>query len=247
MSSPRRALAIAVATVLVLAGGAFAVDSVSASRVEADLSHRIRPATPGVPAPAVTIGGAPTGRWTGPDGDVLSSVTIRAEGVERPAFGAVTVEASATDVSGVRDPGAPLAAGELTVEVQVTGDALGRALGMDQTRLGAADDPSLAGGLEHRARVSGTADGAEISTFVDLVVDERGAHLVPVAPATGPAGVEDQDRNLALGRTALTLPEDLLPLGMDVETLGVRGGTLVAAGTAGPGPTPLGDLARSDH
>src|SRR5699024_1742593 len=128
---------------LVLAGGAFAVDSVSASRGEADLSHRIRPATPGVPAPAVTIGGAPTGRWTGPDGDVLSSVTIRAEGVERPAFGAVTVEASATDVSGVRDPGAPLAAGELTVEVQVTGDALGRALGMDQTRLGAADDPSL--------------------------------------------------------------------------------------------------------
>lgn len=43
---------------------------------------------------------------------------------------------------------------------------------------------------EHRARVTGTPRDPDVrvSAFVDLVVDTHGARLVPVAPATGPAG-----------------------------------------------------------
>lgn len=246
MRSPRRLLAVAVAAVLTVAGGAVVADSVAASRIEADLSTRIRPATPGLSAPAVTIGGGPAGRWSAPDR--LASVSIRAEGVERPAVGPVSVTADATDVHVPADRSAPLTAAEVTVSVHITGDALGHALGMHDVLLGAADDPSLAGDTEHRARVTGTLDGTDsrVSAFVDLVVDHRGAHLVPHSPATGPAGIADQDVGLAMDRTALTLPPNLLPLGLPVETLTVRGGTVTASG-AGTSTAPLGTLVRTDH
>lgn len=255
MEFPRRTVVAVAATVAVLAGGAYVADTVVASRAEAALSERIRPATPGVPAPAVTLGGGPAARWD--DSRGRPSATIRAEGVVRPVVGAVTVEAVATDVAlppaGVHATDAPDAgpptAGSVEVSVQITGDALGRALDMRDMLVSAADDPSLAGGTEHRARVTGTVPdpGERISVFVDLVVDDDGAHLVPVAPATGPAGVADQDADLALAHTALTLPPDLLPLGVDVETLTIRGGTLSATGTTGPGSTPLDDLVRPAH
>lgn len=251
MRSPRGGAAVAatvIATVLIAgAGGVAVTDTVSASRVEADLSTRIRPATPGVSAPAVTIGGGPTDRWSAPDR--LTSVSVRAEGIERPAFGTVTVTADATDVHVPDDRSIPLDAAETTVSVHITGEALGRALGMHEVLLGAADDPSLAGGTEHRARVTGTLDGTDsrVSAFVDLVVDHHGAHLVPHSPATGPAGIADQDAAPASDRTALTLPADLLPLGLPVETLTVRGGSLTATGSGGPGTAPLGALARPDH
>lgn len=242
------ALSATVLAVVVLAGGAaFAADSITASRVEADLSLRIRPATPGVAAPAVVVGGGPTGRWSGDDR--LISVAVRADGVERPGLGPVTVEADATDVTLPADRSAPLSAASTTVSVLITGEALGHALGLRDVRVGAARDSSLAGGVEHTARVEGTVDGTDtrISAFVDLVVDARGAHLVPVAAATGPAGVADQDAGLALSRTALTLAADVLPLGLPVETFTVRGGTLTASGRGGPGTAPLGELAHPDH
>ncbi|MFN3600480.1 MAG: DUF2993 domain-containing protein, partial [Dietzia sp.] len=69
----------------------------------------------------------------------------------------------------------------------------------------------------------------------------------PGAPPPRPSGFPDQDPDLALRRTALTLSPDVLPLGVAVETLTVRGGTLTAGGTGGPGTAPLGDLARPDH
>lgn len=243
MGSLRRAAAAVAATAVVLAGGALVVDSVSASRIEADLSERIRPATPGVAAPAVTVGGGPGSRWTGPDR--LDSVSVRAEGVGRPAVGPVTVEADATGVHVPPDHSAPPSARDVTVSVNITGDALGRALGMHEMLLAAADDPSLAGGTEHRARVTGTLDGTDtrVSAFVDLVVDDRGARLVPASPATGPAGLPDQDRGRAMHHTALTLPPDLLPLGADIDTLTVRGSTIVASGSGGADATPLDRLA----
>ena len=238
---------MAVAALAVVVGGVFTVDAISASRVEADLSTRIRSATPGVTAPSVMIGGGPTSRWTGPE--TLSSVSVRAEGVGRPGLGPVAVEAVATDVHVPADRSAPLTAGPVTVSVQITGDSLGPALGMRDVVVGAADDPSLAGGDEHRARVTGTLDGTgtRVSAVVDLVVDDRGAHLVPVTAATGPSGIPDQDPDLARRRTTLTLSPDVLPLGVDVETLTARGGTLTASGTDETGATPLGDLARPDH
>lgn len=242
-----RIAAAALAVVAAVAGGAFVVDAVAASRVEADLSAVIRPPTPGVPDPAVTVGGGPTGRWN--DDDRLASVSVRVDGVPRPGLGPVTVEARAVDVSVPPGRTGPLTAEETTVSVLVTGDALGRALGLRDALVAAADDPSLAGGTEHRARVTGTPLGTDtrISAFVDLVVDERGARLVPVSPATGPAGFPDQDPDLALARTALTLEPDVLPLGLAVESLIVRGGTITATGTGGPGTAPLDGLARPDH
>lgn len=277
MEFPRRIGIAVAATVVVLVGGAYVADTVVASRAEVGISERIRPATPGVPAPAVTLGGGPAARWSGPE--AWPSVTVRAEGVVRPVVGAVTVEAEASDVTVPQDEGAPPTAAAVTVSVHITGDALGRALGMRDMLVSAADDPSLAGGTEHRARVTGTvpdgddggdgdgdgdggsgagtgaAAGERISVFVDLVVDGdragagagAGAHLVPVAPATGPAGVADQDTDLALTHAALTLPADLLPLGLEVETLTIRGGTLTATGTTDSGTTPLDDLVRPAH
>lgn len=247
MSVPRVALA-AIATVLVVAGGAYTVDAVSASRLEAEISAHVAPGTPGAGPPSVMTGG-PFSRWS--DSDTLSSVSIRAEGVERPGLGPVAVEAEATDVrvpaGRDADPGY-LTARSVVVSVQITGDALAPALGMRDVLVGAADDPSLAGGTEHRARVTGTLSGSgeRVSAIVDLVVDASGAHLVPVAAATGPGGVPDQDPELAMRSVALTFAPDLLPLGVPVETLTVESGTLTAAGTGGPGTPPLDGLVRGD-
>ncbi|PAY22069.1 hypothetical protein CEY15_15415 [Dietzia natronolimnaea] len=243
----RRTVAVVAATLAVALAGAVTVDSVNASRVEADVSTRIRPATPGVPAPSVMLGGGPTARWTGPG--TLESASIRVEGVTRPGLGPVAVEALVTDLHLPADRSADMTAVVERVAVQITGDALGPALGMRDVLVGGADDPSLAGGVEHRARVTGTLEGTDtrVSAEVDLVVDDRGAHLVPVTAATGPSGLPDQDPDLALRRTALTLSPELLPLGVAVETLTVRGGTITAGGTGAPGTTPLGGLARPDH
>lgn len=264
MRIPRAA--VAAIAVVVVAGGAYTVDAVSASQLEAEISARIAPEIPGVGTPSVMIGG-PLSRWSGDD--ILSSVSIRAEGVERPGLGPVAVEAVATDVhvpdgDGDRDGGGHgghgghgdgdgTAAGGLTTEsvvvsVQITGDSLAPTLGMRDVLVGAADDPSLAGGTEHRARVTGTLaeSGERVSVIVDLVVDASGAHLVPMAAATGPAGVPEQDVDLALRSTALTLAPDVLPLGVPVQTLTVKGGTITAAGTGGPGTPPLDGLVRGD-
>ncbi|AWH91467.1 DUF2993 domain-containing protein [Dietzia lutea] len=237
----------AVVAVAAVALGAFVTETVYASRIEADLSTRIAPATPGSGPPSVTIGGGPGSRWIAPD--TLASAAIRIEGVERPGLGPVAVEATATDVLVPDDPAAPPIAGESTVSVQITGDSLGPALGMRDVLVGAADDPSLAGGTEHRARVTGTLEGSDIrvSAFVDLVVDTRGARLVPVAPATGPAGFPAGDGELTLRRSALTLEPDVLPLGAAVEELTVTGGTITAAGAAARGGAPLDGLARPGH
>lgn len=255
MRVPRIAVA-AIAVVLVAGGGAFTVDAVSASRVEAEISARVDSArvdsagsdpAPGDPgparAPAVSIGG-PTSRWTDPD--TLTTVTIRAEDVLRPGLGPVAVEAHARGVE-MRD-GEPMHAESVEVSAQLTGDSLAPAMGMRNVLVGAADDPSLAGGTEHRARLTGTLldSGETVSVIVDLVVDPSGAHLVPVAAATGPAGVPDQDTDLALASTALTLDPDLLPLGVPVQHLTVTGGTITASGTGGPGTPPLDDLLRRD-
>ncbi|KZO60553.1 MULTISPECIES: DUF2993 domain-containing protein [Dietzia] len=247
MRIPRPAV-VAVVAVATVALGAFVTETVHASRIEADLSTRIGgPATPGSAPPSVMIGGGPGSRWVGPD--TLASAAIRIEGVERPGLGPVAVEARATDVLVPDDPAAPPIAGESTVSVQITGDSLGPALGMRDVLVGAADDPSLAGGTEHRARVTGTLEGSDVrvSAFVDLVVDTHGARLVPVAPATGPAGFPDGDGELALRRTALTLEPDVLPLGATVDTLTVTGGTITAAGVAARGGAPLDGLARPGH
>lgn len=244
MRFPRPALAVVVA-VAVVAGGAFAVDAVSASRIESDLSARLTPDTPGAGPASVQIGG-PTSRWSEPD--TLSSVAVRVERVERPGLGPVAVEAMATDVRVPADSAEDLTAVSVTTSVQITGESLGPPLGMRDVLVAAADDPSLAGGTEHRARVSGTLEESDIrvSAIVDLVVDDTGAHLVPVTAATGPGGIADQDTALALRRTALTLEPDVLPLGAPVETLTVEGGTITAAGTAAPG-TALDDLTRAAH
>ena len=77
-------------------------------------------------------------------------------------------------------------------------------------------------------------------------VDASGAHLVPVAAATGPGGVPDQDPELAMRSVALTFAPDLLPLGVPVDTLTVKAGTLTASGTGGPGTPPLDGLVRGD-
>ena len=254
MRIPRVAVA-AVTTVVVLAGGAYTVDAVSASRLEAEISARIAPGIPGSGPPSVMTGG-PFSRWSAPD--TLSSVSIRAEGVERPGLGPVAVEAEATDVVVPGDernddndddnPASGLTAGSVVVSVQIIGDSLAPALGMRDVLVGAADDPSLAGGTEHRARVTGTLEesGERVSAIVDLVVDASGAHLVPVAAATGPGGVSDQDPALAMRSVALTFAPDLLPLGVPVETLTVKGGTITAAGAGGPGTPPLDGLVRGD-
>ena len=84
-----------IAAVLVVAGGAYTVDAVSASRLEAEISARIAPGAPGTAPPSVMTGG-PFSRWS--DSDTLSSVSIRAEDVERPGLGPVAVEAEATIV-----------------------------------------------------------------------------------------------------------------------------------------------------
>ncbi|MGN0111384.1 MAG: LmeA family phospholipid-binding protein [Cellulosimicrobium funkei] len=256
MTIPRPVLA-AVAAVAVLAGGAYAVDAVSASRLEADISARIASDAAVAGPPSVMIGG-PLNRWSEPD--VLSSVAIRAEGVERPGLGPVAVEAQATDVRIPADAGGDgdggsdaagadaLVAESVVVVVQITGDSLAPALRMQDVVVGAADDPSLAGGVENRAQISGTLteSGERVSAFVDLVVDASGAHLVPVAAATGPGGIPDQDVDLALRATALTLEPDVLPLGVPVSTLTVKHGTISAVGTGGPGTPPLDGVARRD-
>ena len=278
MRIPRAAVAT-LAAVVVLAGGAYTVDAVSASQLEAEISARIASEMPGAGPPSVMTGG-PFSRWSGPD--TLSSVSIRAEGVERPGLGPVAVEAVATEVvvpdNGGNDDddngngnnsnngnsadtsasgpggGSPdsgtggLTAESVVVSVQIIGDSLAPALGMRDVLVGAADDPSLAGGTEHRARVTGTLEesGERVSAIVDLVVDTSGAHLVPVAAATGPGGVPDQDPALAMRSVALTFAPDLLPLGVPVETLTVKGGTITAAGTGGPGTPPLDGLVRGD-
>ena len=246
-----RAVVAAIAAVVVLTGGAFTFDAVSASRVEAEISERIDSArvdsapADAAPAslPAVTIGG-PLSRWSAPD--TLSTVSVRVEGVERPGLGPVAVEANAHDVR--LGDGQAMTADSVTVAVQITGDSLASALGMRDLLVGAADDPSLAGGTEHQARLTGTLieSGERVSAIVDLVVDASGAHLVPVAAATGPGGVPDQDTALALRSTALTLAPDVLPLGVAVETLTVKGGTITATGTGGPATPPLDDLVRGD-
>ena len=250
MRTPRVAFAV-IAAVLVVAGGAYTVDAVSASRLEAEISARIAPRAPGAGPPSVMTGG-PFSRWS--DSDTLSSVSIRAEGVERPGLGPVDVEAEAVDVRvpGGRDDDADddhgLTARSVVVSVQITGDSLAPALGMRDVLVGAADDPSLAGGTEHRAHVAGTLieSGERVSVIVDLVVDPSGAHLVPVSPATGPGGIPEQNRALAMRSTALTFAPDLLPLGVPVETLTVSGGTITAAGTGGPDTPPLDGLVRDD-
>jgi hypothetical protein len=246
MSTRRRVAALILAPVVV-AAGAFTVDSISTSRIESDISTRIRPATEDSRAPSVLVGGGRTSRWSGPD--TLSAVSIRVEGVERPGLGPVAVEAEVSDLYLPADRAEHVNAGSVTVSVQITGDSLGPALGMRDVLVGAADDPSLAGGTEQRARVTGTLEGTDtrVSAFVDLVVDDRGARLVPVEPATGPGGLPDQDTRLAMVRTALTLEADVLPLGLTVESLTARGGTLIASGTGGPVTAPLADLARPDH
>ena len=201
MRTPRVAFAV-IAAVLVVAGGAYTVDAVSASRLEAEISARIAPGAPGTAPPSVMTGG-PFSRWS--DSDTLSSVSIRAEDVERPGLGPVAVEAEATDV---RVPGGQdgdgdgddhgLTARSVVVSVQITGDSLAPALGMRDVLVGAADDPSLAGGTEHRANVSGTliGSGERVSVIVDLVVDPSAAtsphhaihrhHCVPGFPKPSP-------------------------------------------------------------
>ncbi|MFB9260264.1 DUF2993 domain-containing protein [Dietzia aerolata] len=250
MKIPRIAVA-APAVVAVLAGGAYTVDAVSASRVEAEISARIAPEMPGAAPPSVMTGG-PFTRWSEPG--TLSSVSIRAERVARPGVAPVAVEAEATDLvatdladTGLADTG--LSAQSVVVSVQMIGDSLAQALDMRDVLIEAADDHSLAGGTEHRARVTGTVleSGERVSAIVDLVVDPSGAHLVPVAAATGPGGVPDQDPELALRATALTFAPDLLPLGVPVESLTIKGGTLTASGTGGPGTPPLDGLLRDDH
>ena len=246
MRIPRGAVAV-VATATVVAGVAFIVDSVAVSRTEAEISSRIASGSESTGTPAVSIGGTPTSRWSGPE--TLGAVSVRVERVERPGLGPVAVEVNATDLRLPGDHLKSMTARSTTISVQITGDSLGPALGMRDVLVAAADDPSLAGGIEHRARVTGTLEGSDlrVSAFVDLVVDTSGAHLSPVAPATGPAGLPDQDRQLALRRTALTLDPDVLPLGAAVATLTVRGGSITATGIGGPGTAPLDDLARTDH
>lgn len=223
------------ATVVVLAvlgGCVVAAEAVSTSRIEADLSRRIAADKPVGGPPSVTIGGAPGSRWSGPG--TLRSVAVRVEGVERPGLAPVAVEADATDVRVPEDPDAPPTARDVTVSVKITGHSLGPALGLRDVLVGAADDPTLAGGTEDRARVTGTVEGTDVrlSAIVDLVVDARGAHLVPDDP--------DDPR---LRRLALTLAPDLLPLGVPVTTLSVTGGTVTASGTGGAATAPLDGLA----
>lgn len=245
MKIPRIAVA-ALAVVAVLAGGAYTVDAVSASRVEAEISARIAPEMPGAAPPSVMTGG-PFTRWSEPG--TLSSVSIRAEQVARPGVAPVAVEAEATDLVATDLADTGLSAQSVVVSVQMIGDSLAQALDMRDVLIEAADDHSLAGGTEHRARVTGTVleSGERVSAIVDLVVDPSGAHLVPVAAATGPGGVPDQDPELALRATALTFAPDLLPLGVPVESLTIKGGTLTASGTGGPGTPPLDGLLRDDH
>ncbi|MFD2394434.1 DUF2993 domain-containing protein [Dietzia aerolata] len=169
MKIPRIAVA-APAVVAVLAGGAYTVDAVSASRVEAEISARIAPEMPGAAPPSVMTGG-PFTRWSEPG--TLSSVSIRAERVARPGVAPVAVEAEATDLvatdladTGLADTG--LSAQSVVVSVQMIGDSLAQALDMRDVLIEAADDHSLAGepntGHGSPERSSSRANGSRRSS-----------------------------------------------------------------------------------
>lgn len=201
--------------------------TVQISRDEAELSARIRPPTPGVPAPVVSFTGSPLGaRTVVDDGLRYPGVRIRVAGVPRPAVGPVTVSFTAEDVHLPFDGRSPMTTRGGRVAVQLGDDAIGRVLGMRDVQVSNADDSSLAGRPEELARigVGPRGGGPDRPVEVRLVCDDRGARLVPVDPA--PPGAERFD---------LPLPADLLPLGARVDSLSIHGGTITASG---PAPRP---------
>ena len=238
------AVAALVGVLVVVLAGLWVADCVIVSRREAAISERIRPETPGVAAPMVTLGAAPFAALGGTR-EEFSSLTARVEGVPREGLGPVTVTATAHDVRLPADPSAPLGGDGAAVAVLLTAESLGRALGLEEAVVGHADDSSLAGSAETRARVSGRlpGHGAAVSALVDLVPAPGGARLVPVAADTGPAGVSDQDEAAALAHTALRLDPHVLPLGAEVTSLTVRAGTITASGHADVRTLRPGDLA----
>lgn len=226
---------VVITVVAVLLGAASVVTAarlLPISRLEGEVSEMIRPPTAGVPDVRVTLSGVVGMSNDEADDDPAAhrhadSMTIRAERTPRPQLGAVTVEAEARHLTlpAATDPdaGATAHAGHLEVTVEISDFVLTRVTGLHVTRLASAEDTSLVGGREDKARLTlagswpdGTGPSGEV--LLDLAVGDRGGLLVPREPT--------------LGFPRIRLDGDVLPLGIPVESLVVESGTIRASGTA---------------
>lgn len=251
----RKLLAVAGASVLVVAAAAVGVDVGAAIYAEYQLARHVR-ASNGLPFdPWVAILGFPFIPQAA--GRHYHELEIRAGGVEHPVAGKVTLEATMHDIdlsqaSWLMKPDAALPVGELESRIIIDSRHVGAFIGVKDLTVEApqADTNDATGGTTESG-ISGskglifTGTPAKagfdrpVSVTVDLTIagrDQTALVFTPTGVVTGPntadTEVPEDRRSAVLGAFAATMPGQRLPFGLRPTSEGARGSDIIIEGIA---------------
>ena len=187
-----------------------------------------------------------------------SELEIKANGVERPVVGNVTLEATMHDIglidaSWLMRPDADIPLGKLESRIIIDSRRVGAVLGIKDLAVQAPlEDSNDATGGTTESGISGsrglvftgtpTEAGIDelVSVTVDLTVtgpDRTTLVFTPTGVVTGPntadRAVPEDKRTAVLTAFGAALPEQRLPFGLAPTSQGARGSDIIIEGSAG--------------
>lgn len=251
----RKLLAVAGASVLVVAVGAVGVDVGAAIYAEYQLARHVRSAN-GLPFdPWVAILGFPFLPQAAQRD--YHELEIKAGGVEHPVAGKVTLEATMHDIglqqaTWLMRPDADLPVGELESRIIIDSRHVGAFIGIKDLTVEApqADTNDATGGTTESGIsgskgliFTGTPQKAgftrPVSVTVDLSItgqDQTALVFTPTGVVTGPntadTEVPEDKRAAVLGAFAATMPGQRLPFDLRPTSEGARGSDIIIEGIA---------------
>ena len=251
----RKLLAVTGTSVLVVAVAAVGADVGAAVYAEYQLARHVRAAN-GLPFdPWVAILGFPFLPQAARRH--YHELEIKANGVEQPVVGKVTLEATMHDIglrqaSWLMRPEADLPVGELESRIIIDSRHVGAFIGIKDLTVEApqADTNDATGGTTEsgisgsRGLIfTGTPRKAgftrPVSVTVDLAItgaDQTSLVFTPTGVVTGPntadTEVPEDERAAVLGAFAATMPGQRLPFGLRPTSEGARGSDLIIEGIA---------------